>query len=56
MKDVVNKVPRSVKRNRTVRKATTTYVDESYTEEVTKMKSVTKNVKKVRFVPTKVTV
>lgn len=56
MKDIVNRVPRSVKKNRMVQKAMTTYVDEPYTEQVTRMKSITKKVKKVRFVPTVVDV
>jgi len=51
MKRVVNKVPRAVQKTRTVQKASTTYVIEAYTEQVTKMKPETKSVKKVRFIP-----
>lgn len=51
MKRVVNKVPRAVQKTRTVQKASTTYVIEAYTEQVTRMKPETKSVKKVRFIP-----
>jgi len=55
MEKTMNRVSKAVKKTRTVQKATTSFMDESYKTFETRTKKTVKKVKKVRMVPKIVT-